>query len=574
MMPDKKDISDMRIKSFFTAACCVSAIFLSALNASGTEYADEISVPGGTVGSTDELYEALGGDESANIDESGIITLIRDIHLAESVTFREGSYELRGAGCIITSDSSAFVLESGAELTVGIEGDLGSEPSLSLVGSDKCGESLVVIGSGAKATFNSGVIFSGGKAEYGGSVFINGGEFILNGGSISDSEASRGGGVYMSGGTFTFLGGTVYGCRASCGAGLYAEAGSFVFHGGCIGKHSSIEPDGSKLEYGEKNAAESGGGIYISQEAEALLRGGEISENDGSGIYVSEGGTVELSGTVITENTAGRGGGIYNCGTVRAEKSNVSNNKADIGGGVWNSGEYIISGGQYSDNTAELRGGGIYNEGTLVLSQGSVVRNTAAAGGGIYNTGSFDFKGGTVGHCKLSTDGVGDAVMNSGDMSMSGTAYVYDDNTVALEIVSGNVSAINVAEEFNGADIMMTLETVSKTTGIDGIESYRRVSCVGLKVLRGDPALVASASGHVSVLINGRSYEIDESGTVKGELSVLLVVSISLVFVIIVSAAVAFVIFVKKKHSVNSKPLPETGISDSTEKEDRKKNER
>lgn len=73
----------------------------------------------------------------------------------------------------------------------------------------------------------------------------------------------------------------------------------------------------------------------------------------------------------------------------------------------------------------------------------------------------------------------------------------------------------------------------------------------------------------MSVLINGRSYEIDESGTVKGELSVLLVVSISLVFVIIVSAAVAFVIFVKKKRSVNSKPLPETGISDSTEKEDR-----
>lgn len=59
MMPDKKDISDMRIKSFFAAACCVSAIFLSALNASGTEYADEISVPGGTVGSTDELYDAL-----------------------------------------------------------------------------------------------------------------------------------------------------------------------------------------------------------------------------------------------------------------------------------------------------------------------------------------------------------------------------------------------------------------------------------------------------------------------------------------------------------------------------------
>lgn len=33
-------------------------------------------------------------------------------------------------------------------------------------------------------------------------------------------------------------------------------------------------------------------------------------------------------------------------------------------------------------------------------------------------------------------------------MSMSGTAYVYDDNTVSLEIVSGNVSVINVAEEF------------------------------------------------------------------------------------------------------------------------------
>ena len=565
MMPDKKDISDMKIKKFFAAVCVLSAAFLSAINVSGTEYADEISAPGGTVGSAHELYEALGGDESANIDENGIITLVRDIRLADTVVFDGGSYELRGAGCMITCDSSAFVLKSGTELTVGIENDAGSEPSLSVIGSDKCGESLVVIESGAKAAVNSGVIFSGGKAQYGGCVFINGGDFILSGGNISDSEASEGGGVYMSDGTFTFLGGTVYGCRASRGAALYADAGSFVFLGGCIGKHSSIQPDGSTLEFGEKNTAESGGGIYVSQGAEALLRGGEISGNSGSGIYVSEGGTVGLSGTAVTENTAGRGGGIYNCGTVRAEKSNISKNEADIGGGVWNSGEYIISGGQYSDNTAELRGGGIYNEGTLVLSQGSAVRNTAAAGGGIYNTGRFDFKGGTVGHCKLSADGVGSAVMNSGDMSMSGTAYVYDDNTVALEIVSGDVSAVNVAAEFSGADVMMTLETVSKTTGIDGIESYRRVSCVGLTVLRGEPALVASASGHVNVLINGRSYELDESGKVKGGLSLFVVVIISLVFVIIVSAAAAFVISVKKKRSV--KPFSENGDIDSAETE-------
>lgn len=557
----------MNIKNSVAVLCAVPAfLVLSMLGVSGVEYTDEISAPGGTACNAAELHAALGGDDAANIDENGIITLVRDVHLTETVTLSGGSYELRGAGSIITCDRSAFVLRDGAFMTVGVEGDAGSEPSLSFTASQVCGESLAVVEDEASLTVNSGVVFSGGKTEYGGAVYVNGGKFILSGGNIYDCEASEGGGVYLSDGEFNILGGTVSGCRATKGAGVYAESGKVYVSGGCIGKHSNIGSDGSSIEYGEKNISDSGAGLYISKSAQASLLGGEISGNDGSGIYIADGGVVELSGTEITSNRAKKGGGICNYGTVSAEKSNVSKNEADIGGGIWNAGEYTVSSGQCIENTALLRGGGIYNEGELVLSYGSVVRNTASAGGGIYNTGSFDFCGGTVGHCKLSEDGVGSAVMNSGDMNMSGKAFVYGDNTVALEIASGNVSAVNISGEFDGADIMMTVETVSQTTGIDGVGSYRKVSCVGLEVLRGDPELVASASHHVRALINERSYEIDESGTVKGGITVSFILIIAAVFAVAVAASVV-VLIVRKKHAAELTAGRFEG--DESEKEDR-----
>ena len=205
---------------------------------------------------------------------------------------------------------------------------------------------------------------------YGGAVFSNTetGQFIMNGGSISDSKAASGGGVMVyTSSVFTMNSGTISNCSSQGSGGLgnggavYVQASTFNFNNGNLqncwarryGGAININQTAKLYLNGEcnilNNTANHGGGI--SQEAgdcqvkldnENILIKGNIATGNGGGIFIEK-GTLDISACTIEENTAGNnGGGIE----LRVER---------IGGDI----TVNMSGGIIRNNSATVNGGGI-----------------------------------------------------------------------------------------------------------------------------------------------------------------------------------------------------------------------
>ncbi|MCK4311832.1 MAG: hypothetical protein KAW88_03750, partial [Candidatus Cloacimonetes bacterium] len=165
--------------------------------------------------------------------------------------------------------------------------------------------------------------------------------------------------------------------------------------------------------------AESGGGIYISEDSEPTLNNlyvfgntatdggglyflnsepdiinlkvyGNTAFNNGGGIFISEESEPNLIMTVIENNNAfNNGGGIYLCddSALNSIYVRISANIALNGGGIYcdgigeDMGHIIIN-----ENTATMHGGGLYflDSETDVINL-TVFGNTATNGGGIYS---------------------------------------------------------------------------------------------------------------------------------------------------------------------------------------------
>ena len=198
--------------------------------------------------------------------------------------------------------------------------------------------------------FNDGEI-SGNTSTFGGGIHAQWNGIIeMNGGTISDNLAYAGGGVMLSTAnndnhvSFTMTGGkiinnnvngaqygggglAVLGDRSSIAAVIDGSnattppliqgntAGNI---GGGIYLHSnSLTVSGAEIL--DNVATKDGGGIYVNDDAKAVLTVGEteISGNtsnaNGGGIYVSKGGTATINSDVKIANNAAivEGGGIY-----------------------------------------------------------------------------------------------------------------------------------------------------------------------------------------------------------------------------------------------------------------------
>lgn len=136
-----------------------------------------------------------------------------------------------------------------------------------------------------------------------GAVYITNGEFIMNSGSIINSEytGSYNGAVYITGGTFTMNGGSISENKvpSDSGAAIYIEGGSVTMNDG---------------EISNNTAGFKGGAIYISS-GSFTMNGGKIRENtasngDGGGVYMRGGSFTYEAGT-ISANTAQNGTGVY-----------------------------------------------------------------------------------------------------------------------------------------------------------------------------------------------------------------------------------------------------------------------
>ncbi|MFN7414879.1 MAG: beta strand repeat-containing protein, partial [Dolichospermum sp.] len=151
-----------------------------------------------------------------------------------------------------------------------------------------------------------------------------------------------------------------------------------------------------------------------------IVKGGLTTEN-GGGIYIGENATALLFNTTVKDNSNSSyfssGGGIYNGGVLALVNSTVADNKvvgsSTYGGGIYNSGQAILLGTTIKNNTGTY-GGGIYNSyGTLTISTSTIYNNIGAgiesfgssiinlinstvSGNQASNTGGIEARGGVV----------------------------------------------------------------------------------------------------------------------------------------------------------------------------------
>ena len=339
-----------------------------------------------TFGSYDVYYTSLKEAVDAIGDGAGLVTMIADDAIEETitvngdvtVTIQGDNAETRTLSRYRTCTGAMFYVSEGAALEFGAAG---SEDDSALIVSGSrdlygtYGESIVenhgtlrlrdgatlahssVEGNGGAIRNLGTLTVSGGRIEdcaaaQGGAVY-NTGEMQMTGGTITDTSATKGGAVYNAGGTVAMQGGTISENSATDGGGVY-NAGTLSFEGGTI----------------TANTATNGGGIYA-QSGTTDLTSGTVSvivstvNSQGQTEYSYEDQSVTCT---LTANSATYGGGLYVAGGDGTfDAGDVTSNTAKQGGGIYLAAgkTYTLSSGNLSGNTATARGNGIYDAGVL-----------------------------------------------------------------------------------------------------------------------------------------------------------------------------------------------------------------
>ncbi|MCL2411063.1 MAG: hypothetical protein FWC97_05400 [Treponema sp.] len=174
------------------------------------------------------------------------------------------------------------------------------------------------------------------------------------------------------------------------------------------------------------------------------IRGGSGSSNilslDGSGSMFTVGSGV----TLILENIELRGisgnnsplitvsGGSFVMGEDSKISGNINTSSSVFGGGVSviNSGEFILDGGNITQNRADEGGGVFVRDSVFEMQSGEILNNTANAGGGVYSQNAvFDMSGGNISD---NTAVFGGGVMTQSDGIFEMTDGTIADNTASL----------------------------------------------------------------------------------------------------------------------------------------------
>ena len=227
--------------------------------------------------------------------------------------------------------------------------------------------------SGNNATHSSGTV-------YGGGVYIRGkGSFSISGGEISGNKAKDSGGAVAFerecfGTAFTMTGGKISGNEAPCAGGIYARNGTVSITGGEISGNKATGTSGGGIYCGgpfKSDPAENG---TVTVGGTAVIKGNSANKF-GGGVFVEYGKSFAFEGGTIggssgeDANAAEQGGGIYVSGSLAMTGGLIKGNTVtEDGGGLYVSGTSGLSGGSIESNSATGRGGGIFmNNGSLTL---------------------------------------------------------------------------------------------------------------------------------------------------------------------------------------------------------------
>ena len=166
-------------------------------------------------------------------------------------------------------------------------------------------------------------------------------------------------------------------------------------------------------------ASNAGGGVFVNENGNFTMSGGEISDNitggisGGGGVYVNRSGNFTMTGGNIYGNRTTsnyKGGGVSVDGNFTMSGGEITGNTGSewgldgcAGGGVvvGQGATFRMNGGEIYGNIATAyNGGGVaVREGTFIMTDGIISGNSASngVGGGVYMIqGTFTKTGGTI----------------------------------------------------------------------------------------------------------------------------------------------------------------------------------
>lgn len=408
--------------------------------------------------------------------------LMTDVTLSETklwsgkgvgnITIDLNGHTIENTGELL-NNAGVFHLEGTVTVTVK---DSSTEGTGRLVGPDSQRYVVRIYGANG-ATFNLDGGSISGNTVQSGAVFVEkeDGVFNLCGGSISGNTASsNGGGVNINEGTFNMTSGVISGNTAANGGGVFCTGGGrFDITGGVI----------------SGNTAANGGGVYS--------QGSASSGNIGSGVIVRD-----------NTSTAGGAGAFLATGTYTLAADFISNEAGSNGGAIYSGSKaagattsVTITGGTYSENTADKIGGAIYAYIPTALSVSDAAFTANSAGtrcGGVWIESDLDASftrvtmtgnttSGTVnGETGAVTDGEGAAILHN---NRTGSIELNDQSTLAL----------------NG-DGTLTLKDVTITGNTSGASGKQAVYYfTGSLVLEGCCVIRNNTSGGADADVTVRS---------------------------------------------------------------------
>lgn len=365
---------------------------------------------------------------------------------------------------------------------------------------------------GENAVLQNNYTHNSAQMSFGGAVYVTQkGSVQLAGGTIQNCSATYGGGICCLGVGKTVLNsGIISGCK-TVNSRSYEGIISGVGGGVCVAYNGNLEMNGGTVS---GNTAERGGGIAVGTPNLAMVKGynprfqmnggtisDNISNNVGGGIYVECSSNAVVSGGNISDNTAGGGqfggGGIYinggrqsygvENGCLQLYNVIITDNTANYNGGgvaacpTSDVKIYLNRGGAIYENTAEQAEDIFATSGTMGVFSGNanVFVSEYMLGGGLNNWvyGKGSVSEGLLIPINLLHD---NSSINARNGHSGNDAEITAANSLAKVIISGNKAAESGGGIGTNGDLIIGDEpedtvdiSVSKTWNDEGKENLR-----------------------------------------------------------------------------------------------------
>jgi predicted outer membrane repeat protein len=252
----------------------------------------------------------------------------------------------------------------------------------------------------------TGGVFSGNTASLGGALYnddVYNNTLIVRSATFRNNTATSGGAIYSSPtdalDTSTGLIVTGSAFTGNTATALYFLAGGGIFDGAIatVTRSTFTRNAGSGIETGPY-----GGAITVTD--------CDFSRNSGGGFYSADRSSV--TGGDFTDNTAQYdGGGIADdpdaTGELTVTGVTFTGNTAGLGGGLFIGDGATVTDDTFTGNSAQA-GGGMYNDGAVTVTNSAFRHNSASSdGGGLYNDFYATMTGASFDQNKARSDGGG-----------------------------------------------------------------------------------------------------------------------------------------------------------------------